>query len=71
MRIILLLVFVIVALFPLNAHAYVGPGLGLGAIGVILGIVFSVFLAIFGVFWYPIKRLIKKLRKQAPREDDR
>ncbi len=38
--------------------AYVGPGLGLGAIAAILGIVLSIFLAIFAVIWYPIKRLL-------------
>lgn len=38
--------------------AYVGPGLGFGAIAAILGLVFSVFLAIFAVVWYPMKRLL-------------
>jgi hypothetical protein len=38
--------------------AYVGPGLGFGAIAAILGVVFSVFLAVFAVVWYPIKRLL-------------
>ncbi len=38
--------------------AYVGPGLGLGAIAAILGVVFSIFLAVFAVIWYPIKRLL-------------
>ena len=48
--------------------AYVGPGLGLGAIAAILGIILSVFLAIFAVAWYPIKRLLgigRKPRAQA------
>jgi hypothetical protein len=38
------------------ALAYVGPGLGLGTIGAILGVVLSAVLAIFAVVWYPIKR---------------
>jgi hypothetical protein len=46
------------------AHAYVGPGLGLGAIAVILGVIGSVFLAIFAVLWYPIKRMLKKNKTQ-------
>lgn len=41
---------------PLNAYAYVGPGLGLGVVGTIIGILFSVVLALFALFWYPIKR---------------
>lgn len=47
------------------AVAYVGPGLGLGAIGAILGVALSVLLAIFAVVWYPVKRLLgldKKLK---------
>ncbi len=50
-------------------YAYVGPGLGLGALGAVLGVIFSIFLAIFAIFWYPIKRLIRKIKgeKQAER----
>lgn len=40
------------------AMAYVGPGLGLGAIGAILGVFLSVLLAAFAVVWYPVKRLL-------------
>ena len=58
------------AVAPLGAMlAYIGPGLGFGAIAAILGIVFSVFLAIFAAIWYPMKRLFgigKKPRTQPP-----
>ncbi len=43
-----------------TAQAYVGPGLGLGALGAVLGVVLSVLLALFAIFWYPLKRLLKK-----------
>lgn len=42
-----------------NALAYVGPGLGLGAIGAIFGVIVTILLAILGVVWYPLKRLFK------------
>jgi hypothetical protein len=42
------------------AMAYVGPGLGLGAIGTFFGAIFAVFLAIVGLIWYPVKRLFNK-----------
>jgi hypothetical protein len=50
----------VIALLALSApaHAYVGPGLGAGVLGVILGLVGSIFLALFAVFWYPIKRAL-------------
>ena len=62
MRIIFLSLIFLAVLAPPPAHAYVGPGLGLGALGVILGVISSIFLAIIGLFWYPIKRFIRKLR---------
>ena len=43
-----------------SAHAYIGPGAGLGVIGAILGTIMAVVLAIVGVIWYPIKRLLKR-----------
>ena len=61
MRIIpvLLLFF---ALLPQAAQAYIGPGLGMGALGVILGVIVSVILAIIGIFWYPLKRAYKRIK---------
>jgi hypothetical protein len=41
------------------AYAYIGPGLGAGTVGVILGVLGSILLALFAIFWYPIKRLFK------------
>jgi hypothetical protein len=55
-------VFMIVFLMPAVSFGYVGPGLGAGTVGVVLGAIASVFLALFAVIWYPIKRLIKKIR---------
>ena len=42
------------------AFAYIGPGLGAGTVGVILGVLGSILIAIFAIFWYPIKRMLKK-----------
>ena len=38
------------------ANAYLGPGLGAGTLGVIAGLLGSILLALFAVFWYPLKR---------------
>lgn len=59
-KIILSLLSIILLLTSQPAAAYVGPGLGLGTLGVILGVVVSVLLAAFAILWYPIKKLIKK-----------
>ncbi len=60
---------VALALAPI-AHAYTGPGLGLGVIGTVVGVVFSLLLAVLAVFWYPLKRALKIGKKQAGAEDD-
>jgi hypothetical protein len=48
---------------PAPAYAYVGPGLGAGAVAVTLGVLGSIVTGILGVIYYPIKRMIKKLKK--------
>jgi hypothetical protein len=47
------------------ASAYVGPGIGLSAIGSLLALIAAVVVAIVGFLWFPIKRLLKK-RKTDP-----
>jgi len=42
------------------ALAYIGPGMGAGAVAVVLGVIGSLFLAIFAVLYYPIKRLLRR-----------
>lgn len=42
------------------AFAYVGPGVGLGVFGTLFGIFAAVALALFGLFWYPLKRAFGK-----------
>lgn len=48
-----------------DAQAYVGPGVGLGTIIVVLGVIGSVFVAIFAILWYPVKRLLKRRKAEA------
>ena len=53
------LALLVVSLHPSAAQAYIGPGVGAGAIAAVLGVIGSIFLAIVGVLYYPIKRLLK------------
>ena len=48
------------------AQAYVGPGLGMGALGAVVGLVFSVLLAVVALVWYPIKRALGLGKRRAP-----
>jgi hypothetical protein len=57
------LLFCAAWLAPSVAHAYVGPGAGITAIGSLVVLIAAVLLAIFGFVWYPVKRLMKSRRK--------
>lgn len=57
---IIIIVFILIS--PI--YAYVGPGMGGGLIATILGIIGSIFLAIFGILYYPIKRFLKNRKKK-------
>ena len=65
---ILPLLILLVLMAPDQADAYVGPGLGAGTIGVILGIIGSLFIALFAIIWYPLKRLFKKKKQSQESE---
>jgi len=56
----------VAALLPAPALAYVGPGAGLSAIGAFVALVIAVAAALLGFIWYPVKRLLRKLRKTTP-----
>ncbi len=49
---------------PLPSYAYIGPGMGGGVIAITLGFIGAIFLALFGILYYPIKRFIKKRRNK-------
>ena len=49
---------------PLTVHAYIGPGMGLGVIGIVLGILGALVLAFLAILWYPFKRLWNRLAKK-------
>ena len=56
------------ALAPDLVQAYVGPGVGLSALGSVLAFIGAVFLLIVGFLWYPIKRLLKRRSKPVAEE---
>lgn len=61
--------FVALALGSLGAspaHAYVGPGLGLGIAATVVGLVCALVLLVVGLVWLPIRRRLRarKLARQ-------
>ena len=55
----------IIALLIISSpvFAYIGPGMGGGVIAGILGVVGAILLALFGILYYPIKRMLKNRKK--------
>lgn len=52
------------------AHAYMGPALGLGAIASSLGIIGTLLLGFLSILWYPVKRLIRRVRRLGRRREE-
>tara|TARA_B100001971_G_C18017132_1_gene445415 strand:+ start:64 stop:270 length:207 start_codon:yes stop_codon:yes gene_type:complete len=59
-----LLLFSIIFFIALPAHAYIGPGMAGGVIAAIFGFIAAIFLALFGILHYPIKRAIQNRKKR-------
>jgi len=57
-------------LIALPAQAYVGPGLGLGALGVVAGLFLSLVMAFFAFIWMPIKRVFTRSKPEADDADE-
>ena len=60
---ILLIILILPNITAPPVFAYIGPGMGGGVLAGIIGVVGAIFLALFGILYYPIKRLIKKIKK--------
>jgi Na+-driven multidrug efflux pump len=59
----------ILVILETPAFAYLGPGLGMGALGVAFGILGSIFFGFVAVIWYPIKRLLRSVRRNNKESD--
>lgn len=55
---------------PGLAHAYMGPGLGMGFLGAVFGVIGSIFLGIAAIVWYPIKRLLRRMKRRREESED-
>jgi hypothetical protein len=51
------------AVTPIQAYAYIGPGMGLGAAATVLGLFVAFILLLVGLIWLPIRRVLRQ-RKQ-------
>ena len=54
---------IILLLISSSVFAYIGPGMGGGVIAAVLGVIGAILLALFGILYYPIKRMLKNRKK--------
>jgi hypothetical protein len=52
------------------AHAYIGPGVGLSAIGTVIAFIAGMLMLIVGFVWYPFKRLYKRVTAKSEEAQD-
>jgi|TARA_B100001057_G_C22780192_1_gene923322 hypothetical protein len=57
-------------LMTTSSFAYLGPGIGGGIIAITLGILFALVAFLFGILWFPLKRLINKYKKNKEKKID-
>ena len=54
-----------------SSFAYLGPGVGGGVIAATIGIIVAIFAALFGLIWFPVKRLLKKRKEKKELQQDK
>lgn len=66
------ILFLCLFLVSMPSYAYLGPGMGGGAIAAMFGFVAGILLALWGILYYPIKRALKngKDKKNLVKEMD-
>jgi len=66
------ILFLTLFLISLPSYAYIGPGMGGGVIAAIIGFFAAILLGLWGILYYPIKRVLKnrKDKKMLSKEPD-
>ena len=61
---------VILCLISLESFAYLGPGIGGGVVAATIGIIVAIFAALFGLIWFPVKRILKKRKERKEKQQN-
>ncbi len=61
-------ILVLATLIPEYAHAYIGPGAGLGAVATLVAIILGTLMLIVGFLWFPLKRVLTKRKERSAEE---
>ena len=55
-----ILIILILFFFTNPSFSYLGPGVGGGIIAATLGVIIAILAAIFGLIWFPIRKIFIK-----------
>lgn len=69
-RIVVAVVIGAILFLPGMAHAYLGPGGVITAIGAMVALLVAVVASVAGFIWFPLKRLLTWVRSTGGREDE-
>jgi len=59
MKFLLLIFFFFISL-TFKVSAYIGPGIGLGALISVIGVILAIIFLLIALIWFPIKRYLRK-----------
>ena len=62
---------IIFCLISTSSFAYLGPGVGGGVIAATIGVVVAIIAALFGLIWFPVKRLLKKKKREKENQQNK
>ena len=67
-----IIILIVLIMFPTHANAYIGPGVGLGALVSIIAVILAIIFLLIALVWFPIKRYLRKktLKKADNKIDD-
>lgn len=66
--VILLVIVAAGMLAPSSLWGYGGPGSIISGLGAFLAVVAAIIASIFGFLWFPLKRLIRRIRDESDRD---
>ena len=66
-----ILLILILILIENPAFAYIGPGMTGGVFAATIGIIVAIFAALFGLIWFPVKRLLKKRKEKKDQQQNK
>lgn len=64
------IILIALLLFPIQSFAYLGPGMAGGVLATVVGIIAALFIAVFGLIYYPIKRALQKKNIESEAADE-